>query len=67
MKIDGYKKNKYHYNKCNNLSNNIYCKNINNNCNNKCNSTLNSLFEIEKFLCNCNKAIKYFNFYKFFK
>lgn len=65
MKIEGYKKNKYYYNKCNNSSNNIYCKN--NCCNNKCNCTLDSLFEVEKFLCNFNKAIKCFNIYRFLK
>lgn len=69
MNINGCKKNKYYYNKCNNLSNNIYCKNknINNCCNNNCNSPLNCLFEVENFLCNLKKVCKCINLYKFFK
>lgn len=59
------KKNKYYYNKSNHLSNNIHSKNNCNKCNNK--FSVNSLFEIEKFLCDCNKAIKCFKFSKFFK
>lgn len=68
MNVNGYKKNKYYYNKCNN---NIYSKNINNCCNNnfnnKFNSSLNSLLEVEKFLCNLRKVWKFLNLYKFFK
>ena len=68
MNVNGYKKNKYYFNKCNNLSNNIHSKNKFNNCNN-CNNkfSFNSLFEIENFLCCCNKAIRCFKFCKFFK
>lgn len=62
MKINGYKKNKYYYHKCNN---NIYY--INNCCYNKLNSSLNSLFEVENFLCNLNKISKCLNLYKFLK
>lgn len=64
MRINGYKKNKYYYNKCNN---NIYSKNINNCCNNKCCAPLNSLFEVENFLCNLKKVSKCINLYKFLK
>ena len=69
MNINGCKKNKYYYKKCNN---NIYSKNINNCCNNnnfnnKFNSSLNSLFEVENFLCNLRKVCKCLNLYKFFK
>ena len=64
MKINGYKKNKYYYNKCNN---NIYFKNINNCCNDKFNSSLNCLFEVENFLCNLKKMCKCLNLYKFLK
>lgn len=74
MKVNGYKKNKYYYNKCNNLSNNIYCKNnccknnsFNNCCNNNFNSPLNCLFEVENFLCNLRKVFKCIHLYKFFK
>lgn len=76
MNINGCKKNKYYYKKCNN---NIYSKNINNCCNNnfnnnfnnkfnnKFNSSLNSLFEVENFLCNLRKVCKCLNLYKFLK
>ena len=64
MNINGYKKNKYYYNKCNN---NIYSKNITNCCNNNFNSPLNSLFEVENFLCNLKKINKCLNLYKFLK
>lgn len=63
MKINGYKKNKYYYNKCNN----IYSKNISNYCNNVFYSPLNSLFEVENFLCNLKKISKCLNLYKFLK
>lgn len=62
MKINGYKKNKYYYHKCNN---NIYS--INNCCYNKFNSSLNSLLEVENFLCNLKKISKCLNLYKFLK
>lgn len=63
MNINGYKKNKYHYNKCN-CNNNIYLKN---NCCNSFNSAFNSLYEVENFLCNLKKISKCLNLYKFFK
>ncbi len=63
MKINGYKKNKYYYNNCNN----IYSKNINNSFCNNLNCTLSSLFEVEKFLCNIRKICKCINLYNFFK
>lgn len=62
MNINGYKKNKYYYQNCNN---NIYSKN--NCCNNKFNSSLNCLFEVENFLCNFRKAFKCLHLYKFLK
>ena len=64
MRINGYKKNKYYYNKFNN---NIYSKNITNCCNNKFNSSLHSLYEVENFLCNLKKIGKCLNLYKFLK
>ena len=64
MNINGYKKNKYYYQNCNN---NIYSKNINNCYNNKLNSGLNSLYEVENFLCNFRKACKCLHLYKFLK
>jgi len=64
MNINGYKKNKYHYNKCN-CNNNIYLKN--NNCCNNLNSAFNSLYEVENFLCNLKKISKCLNLYKFLK
>lgn len=30
-------------------------------------NTINSLFEVEHFLCKCQKALKCFKFYSFFK
>ena len=61
MNINGYKKNKYYYNNCNN----IYSKNVNNSfCNN---SALDSLFEVENFLCKIKKMFKCINLYKFLK
>ena len=59
MNINGYKKNKYYYNNCNN---NTCSKNIN-----KFNFSLNSLLEVEDFLCNLKKACKCINLYKFLK
>lgn len=54
-------------NQFNNKKNKNYC--INNSCNNNSKklSPLTSLHDVENFLCNINKAIKCFNFYKFFK
>ena len=46
MNINGYKKNKYYYNNCNN----IYSKNINNSFCNNLNSSLNSLYEVENLI-----------------
>lgn len=63
MNINGYKKNKYYYNNCNN----IYSKNINNSFCNNLNSSLNSLYEVENFLCNIKKVCKCMNLYKFLK
>lgn len=66
----------------NKYNNNYYCnnlKNCSNNCSNSCNNkvsfnfsqkkenTLCSLREVEGFLCNCQKALKCFKFYCFFK
>ena len=61
MNVNGYKKNKYYYNNCNN----ICSKNINNSFCNNFNSPLNSLFEVENFLCKINKMCKCINLYKF--
>lgn len=63
MNINGYKKNKYYYNNCNN----IHSKNINNSFCNNLNSSLNSLYEVENFLCNIRKVCKCMNLYKFLK
>ena len=63
MNINGYKKNKYHYNKCN-CDNNIYLKN---NCCNSLYSAFNSLYEVENFLCNLKKISKCLDLYKFLK
>lgn len=60
MKINGYQKNKYYYNKGNN---NIYP----NNSINFFHHAKNSLFEVENFLCNLKKFSKCMNLYKFFK
>ena len=65
MNINGYKKNKYYYNKCNNICSNNF--NSNNCCNNKFNCNLNCLFEVEHFLCNFKKLSKCINLYKFLK
>lgn len=62
MNINGYKKNKYCYNKSNN---NICFKN--NNCCNHIDSAFNSLLEVENFLCNLKKISKCLNLYKFLK
>jgi len=52
-----------------------YCKPCNNHYKNEncCNfaqkkeNTINSLFEVEHFLCKCQKALKCLKFYSFFK
>lgn len=57
----------YNWNK-KNCNNNCGMKNVNsfNFCQKKEN-TLCSLYEIENFLCNFNKALKCFNIYRRFK
>lgn len=72
----------FRYNKYNNFKNNYSNSYPQNNCCNNFNSygnkanfnfsqkkenTLCSLREVECFLCNCQKAIKCFKFYCFFK
>lgn len=62
-------------NNYNNFSNNCCCNLNNDNCGNKVpfnfsqkkENTLCSLREVEGFLCNCQKALKCFKFYCFFK
>ena len=54
----------------NNYNNYNHCNHCNKNSFNfaqKKENTLCSLHEVENFLCNCQKAIKCFKFYCFFK
>lgn len=66
------------YKNCSNSCSNNCKNNLNNCCCNSCNkvpfnfsqkkeNTLCSLREVECFLCNCQKALKCFKFYCFFK